>query len=500
MIRFMGRSEIKRLRKKGWSLTQIAQHVGVHRNTVARLLKEPQTKQYSREPRPDAATPYIVDIHSWIEERMPVERMLEMVREDVKEPYTGCRSAFFEGVSRIRQSIESTQAQGYTRFEGLPGEYVQVDWGEIRNMRFLNQPAATRYFLAVRLKYSRISFLKWTDSMRLEVLLRGLLEACEAFGGVPWVWVFDNMKTVTLGRDEHNQPIWHPVFEQFAEDLDFKPEACDKGCPNQKGSVENLVGWVKSNFLPGRKFADDADLERQSNQWAERGNCERHSRAHGEIPAVLLPEEQAAFTPLKHTAESYGLFGLVTPNREGRVNLGGSCYQVPIGYAAKPLVSRLRKGKADFYDGDRLVASYPRSGAQPSSILFEPEHLEPLLKQRPRARVMVYRDYLMQQIPAISTYVVGVCSRHRGDQRYGHHVLGMFQLLRLHGAPALAAACALAAEEKAYGVDYLEHLLQTPTPRPPVSEPLRLSGVPTQGDVDRGLAVYELFAVGGANG
>ncbi|MGI5845531.1 MAG: hypothetical protein ACOX9B_15365, partial [Candidatus Xenobium sp.] len=64
---------------------------------------------------------------------------------------------------------------------------------------------------------------------------------------------------------------------------------------------------------------------------------------------------------------------------------------------------------------------------------------------------MVYRDYLMQQHPALAAYLVGVCSRHRGDEEFGPHVLGMFDLLRLHGLEAVAAACTLAADEKAYG-------------------------------------------------
>ena len=77
MIGFMGRAEIKRLRKRGWSLNQIADHVGVHRNTVARLLKEPNTNQYERAPRTDAATAYADDVRGWIKDKVPVERMLE---------------------------------------------------------------------------------------------------------------------------------------------------------------------------------------------------------------------------------------------------------------------------------------------------------------------------------------------------------------------------------------------------------------------------------------
>lgn len=493
----MGRSEIRRLRKQGLSLTQIARRVGVHRNTVARVLKEPATKTYEREPRSDAATPYAESIREWLKQQVPIERMLEMVGKDPDRPYTQSRSAFFAGVARIRKSVEADKLNAYSRFEGLPGEYAQVDWGEVRDFPFSHQDTGTRYFFSVRLKFSRVSFVKWTDSMKLEVVIRSLLEACEYFGGVPWVFVFDNMKTVTLGRDEHNRPIWQPVFAKFAEELDFKAEACDRGCPNQKGSVENLVGWVKSNFLKGRSFRDDDDLAKQNKAWLDFANDSRRSRAHGEIPSVLLAEEQSVFTPLNETAEGYGLFSLVTPDREGRVYLAGKRYQAPIGYAGKPLSMRVRKSQVEFYDTDRLVATYPRcSDGQQPDILFEPEYLEPLLLQRPRARIMVYRDYLMQQVPAISNYVVGVCSRHRGDAKFGPHILGMFQLLRSQGADALAAACTLAAESRAYGLEYLEDLLGVPAPRPQVTEPLNLPGIPPQSEIDRGLAAYEVYAVG----
>lgn len=497
MVGFMGRSEIKRLRKQGLSLTQIAARVGLHRNTVARVLREPSDGAYRRKPRSDAASAYEEQILTWLQDSVPAERMLEIVREQEEQRYEGSRSAFYAGVARIRKEAELATAERFVRFEGLPGEYAQVDWGEVRDFPFLGQAPATRYFLAVRLKYSRLTFVKWTDSMRLEVLLRGLLEAMKAFGGVPWILVFDNMKTVTTGRDDQGQPIWHPVFKRFASELDFKPEACDRGLANQKGAVENLVGWVKSSFLPGRSFLNDEDLSRQNDQWLHATNHERESRAHGQIPSHLLPEEQAAFGKLTESPEEYGLFESVRADREGRVWVEGSRFQMPIGYAERPLVLRLRQQRLDFYDAGRLVVSYPRPrGVELRGRVapFEPELLDPLLEKKPRARVMVYRDYLLQQHPAVAAYVVGVCSRHRGDDHYGPHVVRMFQLMRMHGLEAVAAACTLAAEEKAYGVEYLESLLQKPSPRPR-GKMLSVPGVPTQSEVERALGVYEAYAV-----
>ena len=82
-------------------------------------------------------------------------------------------------------------------------------------------------------------------------------------GWVPWVLVFDNMKTVTSGRDAQGQPLWTPALLQLAHEFGFHPEACWPGAGNQKGSVESLVKWVKGNFLSGREFWDDADLAQQ---------------------------------------------------------------------------------------------------------------------------------------------------------------------------------------------------------------------------------------------
>jgi hypothetical protein len=34
------------------------------------------------------------------------------------------------------------------------------------------------------------------------------------------------MKTVTIGRDDQAQPIWHRALLQLAAEFDFHPEAC----------------------------------------------------------------------------------------------------------------------------------------------------------------------------------------------------------------------------------------------------------------------------------
>lgn len=499
MYDFMNRAAIKSLRKKGWSIRRIAREYGMHRDTVTKILREPILKQYERRQAPHAALPYHEQIARWLEEGLPVTRMLELVREDQEEPYCGSRSAFYAGVAKIKADIEDGLKDRYTRFEGLPGEYAQVDWGEVREVPFIRGGARRKYFLAVRLKFSRFSFVKWTNSMTQEVLIRGLIEACEAFGGVPWSLVFDNMRTVTVGRDEDGRPCWHPVLKHFANDFDFMPQACDRASGNQKGSVENLVGWVKSNFLPGREFLDDADLERQSDEWVSKAN-DQVSQAHGRRPAEVLEEERPKLTRLHATAAEYGLLRLVASNRDGYVNLEGFQYLVPIGLAEQPLMARIREERVEFYDAGELVASYTRRRKNDGKLTtreFHPVHLEPLLAQRPKARVMTYRDYLCQQHPQIAAYISDLCYERRGIEGYGKHILKLYDLLEQHGSGELAVACNLAGAEGAFGAEYVTALLQEPPVVRPVLAELQLAGdVPSQEEIDRDLAIYEDFVIG----
>ena len=56
----------------------------------------------------------------------------------------------------------------------------------------------------------------------------------------------------------------------------------------QKGAVENLVGWVKGSFFKVRRFHDRADLDQQLITWLEEVNLQRPSRATNEVPVERM--------------------------------------------------------------------------------------------------------------------------------------------------------------------------------------------------------------------
>jgi hypothetical protein len=84
---------------------------------------------------------------------------------------------------------------------------------------------------------------------------------------------------------------------------------CALYSPNQKGTVENGVAFIKGNFLAGRTFSDDDDLRLQLNNWLTERNSQK-CQAHGQVPNELLAEERQVFEPFCETSDSYGLLHL----------------------------------------------------------------------------------------------------------------------------------------------------------------------------------------------
>jgi transposase len=496
----MDRSAIHALAKRGQSQRSIARQIGVSRNTVAQVLAEPVDRQFRSRSRSSATDRYRLKIEEWLRQGTSVVRMLELVRGDPEDPYRGGRSAFGERVRKIRAELDRQNADVAIRFEGLPGEYLQVDWGESRRLRFSQHEGGKRYFLCCRLKYSRWSWILWTEDMRQETLLRGLTACFNALGFIPWVLVFDNMRTVTTGRDADNQAIWHPALARFAAEFGFHPQACAVARGNQKGSVESLVKWVKGNFLHGRSFADDRDLAEQTTAWLADINA-RDNEATGQAPIERLVDEAASGGVVPPTARDYGLPESARVNAESLVRVRGNSYSVPVDYRGMTLTVRLHGDRVMVFHDQDLVAEHRRSADGGRRRLIDARHFEPMLAKKPRARVMLYRQQLLDLGGIAQGYIAELSCRRR--HLLGEQVLAMHGLLGEHGRQALLDAMERMAALDAFGAEYLEAVLTTSSQEPNLGGAGLggLAQVPAQSEVDRALVQYDSFAivsVGGA--
>ena len=108
-------------------------------------------------------------------------------------------------------------------------------------------------FFASRLKFSRLVRVRLVADQVTETVCRSLVDAFEAFGGMPLISVFDNPRTIVSSR-EGKHVRWQETFAQFAAECGFAPHATWPHRPREKGSVENLVGFVQSSFFKAYLF------------------------------------------------------------------------------------------------------------------------------------------------------------------------------------------------------------------------------------------------------
>ena len=357
------------------------------------------------------------------------------------------------------------------RFEGLAGEFSQHDFGEVV-VRYQDDTEDTVHFFASRLKYSRWIDVTLVPDERVETLVRTLVDHLAAFGGIPLVAVFDRPKTVALkwGRDGVVTE-WNPTFAGVALDLGLGVEVCWPYRPQEKGSVENLVGWVKGSFFKQRRFLDREDLERQLREWLVEANTVRPSRATGVAPAVRMAEERARLRPLKVAPADLALRIPVSVGPTGVVIHDTHPYSMPPDAIGLPGTLYLYRDRVRIVAG-RFSAEHVRQW-QPGDGSILPEHRAQRVAavSGKRARRYLQRQHLLDLGPAALAYLTELT--HRRARSWVDDVERLHALLQTYGDAALRAAFTRGLAEHAIGAEYIAHYLDVTRPVLPFDPPDR---------------------------
>ena len=228
------------------------------------------------------------------------------------------------------------------------------------------------HFFASHLKYSRWVRVSLVQDEKVETLVRTLAEHLASWGGRPLLCVFDPPKTIALQWRKNGEVTeWTPVFAYATLEMGVSVELCWPYQARQKGSVENLVGFVKSSFFKVRRFYDLEDLEQQRRDWEREVKEQRPCRATGIIPAVSLAEEAPRLRPLQVQPEDLGLRIPVYVGPTGTVVHDGYAYSMPPEAISMPATLYLYAQRVRIVAG-RYEAEHPRKfAAQENSWLAE---------------------------------------------------------------------------------------------------------------------------------
>lgn len=388
--------------------------------------------------RPPIALPCADRLTALLQERpdLPTTELLRIATTEWG--WSGSRATFFRVVRGLRPV---PVPEPMVRFEGLPGEFAQFDFGEAM-VTYADGRSEKVIIFVGRLKFSRAVQVHVVVDQKTETLIRCVVACCRAWGGSPMVWVFDNPKTVVVSKPGESPVRLNADLQHLAGELRVAVELCAPRSGNQKGSVERGVGWAKNSFLRVRRFLDRADLEAQLAVWLDDINAQRRSDATKEIPATLLAQEARRLgeRPVPWTADDYPLREAATVTPVATAVVRGTPYQVDpkaIGTVATVLI---RRHTVAFHTVRGTVVTHQRRDGV-KTVQRQPGQATEVLARLHGERKRNYwqRECILALGPAAAAFLEELIHA-RGNGGWVREVARLFALLEERGGERLYAA------------------------------------------------------------
>lgn len=444
--------EIQALQRDGLSIRNIAQRLQIHRKTVRLALAEkvPDRRSPPRRSRLD-------EHRGWLSaklERYPeltARRLLEMLREE--RGFTGGYTMVKVGVAALRPRVKPA----FLTLHFAPGECAQVDWGCWNTVDVLGTPRRLSFFVMV-LCHSRMLYAELSLSEAQEHWLSCHRHAFEFFGGVPDRIMVDNCKTAVLRPGPGGEREINPAYAQFAKHYGFRVSPCNAGRPNEKGRVENAVGYLKKAFFAGREPSSLEALQPALRHWlANTANVRMHA-ATGRRPAELFTEaEQRELHPLPPVPGDCATTLQVVADNRFRVTVKTNRYSVPSQFASRRLILQRHADRIVLVnpEGGGVVADHRRCYGRRQDLLL-PEHERDFLISTRHKRDQGLLERFLALGPAAEPYLARLRER-RPDWR--SHVERINALAEIHTRDEVARLLADALEHHAFAADYLLAIL-----------------------------------------
>lgn len=260
-------AKIRHLKEQqGLTVPQIADQLAMDPRTVRKWLAE------HFRPRKSVARSSKLDPF-----KLDIQRMLEAHPYSAAQIFQRIGQMGFEGgytiVKQYVGKIRPPKLRAFLKLTFAPGECAQADWGSHGTVNVGNTRGRLSFFVMV-LCYSRMMYVEFTVSQTMEHFLGCHQNAFDFFGAVPKKIMVDNLKSAVLKRIVGQAPVFNPKYFDFANHYGFAIAPCNVRKGNEKGRVENGVGYVKKTSWPActSRTLPPSALERETG-WTPSPMC-----------------------------------------------------------------------------------------------------------------------------------------------------------------------------------------------------------------------------------
>ncbi len=339
LAKFMTYYEIHRLHREDLSVRKISNHVGLHRNTIRKYLSMSEAdyeasliKQGDRKKELDSYEEFIKErlvlypdtssaqMHDWLKE----------CHHDFPKINPKTIFNFIYSVRTKYHIPKLALKRQHQPVEELPyGKQAQVDFGEY-NMRTSSDKRVKVFFFTFVLSRSRYKFIWFIDRhFTSELALQGHELAFAFINGVPDQIVYDQDK-VFIVNENSGDIILTDTFRNYTRDKSFTLHFCRKSDPQSKGKVENVVKYVKQNFLYNRTYYNIETLNDDAMGWLGRtANNMPHSFTLKQPYLEWIIEQEFLE---KHVALPVKIQSvLYTVRKDNTISWKSNLYSLPLG-------------------------------------------------------------------------------------------------------------------------------------------------------------------------
>ena len=331
--------------------------------------------------------PYIPIIDGWLEEdkkaprkqRHTGRRIFERLRAEHK--FKGSYDSVKRYLRRKRE-VDGCPSEGYLPLEQPPC-HAQVDFG---NFAYFDSTGTQQYGHALTLAfpYSNAGWTQVFPSENQECLLEGLKRIFYHIGGVPHSLRCDNMSTAVAQVLEGRERVVSEGFQRFMLHHRFQAEFCNPAAGNEKGSVENKVGYTRRNLLTPMPLIEDFEAFNEA-LW-ERCDAD-HNREHYRHKAsiaALWEEERRQLNNLPEYEYEVFRYESFAVDKTGFVKIDRNRYGVSPEFAGQIVQAKLWFDKIELFHERRRLKTFRRNYGRNQECLDWRDYL-PALTKKPNA-------------------------------------------------------------------------------------------------------------------
>ncbi|MFV0554270.1 MAG: IS21 family transposase [Mangrovibacterium sp.] len=334
--------KINELKLKGFNKSQISVELGLDRSTVRKYLSMDESEFLtwisSARHRPKKLREYVHFVKEALEKHpyLSSSQVEDWLHEHYPDLPTVHSKTVYNFVEQIRRQhdIPKVKEPRVRHYEKLPetayGEEGQVDFG---SFNMLTESGGRRkvYFFTMVLSRSRQKYIYFQSKpFTTQSTIEAHNRSFEYFQGQPRKLLYDQDRVLMVSENLGDLLLTQD-FQAYLSSMPFTAVFCRKADPQSKGKVENVVGFVKKNFLPGRIYTDDQSLNESALGWLQRtGNGKKHAGIQ-KIPHQEWLIEQPYLLPYQAQELPTPSFQSYKVRKDNSISYKGNFYTLPLG-------------------------------------------------------------------------------------------------------------------------------------------------------------------------